>query len=84
MSDIEKELARIDATRRGDPLTPEDIARIRAQERRIATEQQIRSEEWAKAEGFPYWPQWVIPAMALLAALLGGLLVALVSLSWRY
>ena len=84
MNDIDKELARIDAQRRGDPLTPEDIARIRAQERRSATESRIRSEEWAKATGFPYWPQWAIPATAFLAALLGGLLVALVSLSWRY
>lgn len=78
MNDFDKELARIDATRRGDPLTAEDIARIRAQERRWATESRIRSEEWAKATGFPYWPRWVIPAALLAAPAAGAALASLI------
>ncbi len=81
VSDHLKELARHEAEIRGDPLTPEDEERIRAQERRKATEMRIRHEEWARAEGFPYWPRWVLPAflvvLVVLVFLVGFLLVLL-------
>jgi hypothetical protein len=78
-----KELAQREAEIRGDPLTPEEEGRIRAQERRRATEMRIRHEEWARAEGFPYWPRWVLPAfvvvLGILVFLVGFLLVLLLT-----
>ena len=83
MSDPLKDLARREAEIRGDPLTPEEEARIRAQERRKATEMRIRHEEWARAEGFPYWPRWVLPAfvviLGVLVFLVGFLLLLLLT-----
>jgi hypothetical protein len=62
------------------PLTPEEEARIRAQQRRLWAEARIRDDEWRRAEGFPYWPRWVLPVGGVLLGiliLLVGLFVAL-------
>jgi hypothetical protein len=78
-----RELAHREAEIRGDPLTPEEEAHIRAQERRRAMETRIRHEEWAQAAGFPYWPRWVLPAfvviLGVLVFLVGFLLVLLLT-----
>ena len=52
VSDHLKELARHEAEIRGDPLTPEEEARIRAQERRKATEMRIRHESGRGPKAF--------------------------------
>lgn len=57
--EFQAELDRIDRQRRGDPLTPEGEARIRAQERRWSEENRIRRDEWAKALGFSLLPHLV-------------------------
>src|SRR5215469_5077407 len=83
VNDPLRELAQREAEIRGDPLTPEEEARIRAQERRRAMEMRIRHEEWAHAVGFPYWPRWVLPAfvviLGVLVLLVGFLLVLLLT-----
>jgi hypothetical protein len=71
--EFQAELDRIDRQLRGDPLTPEDEARIRGQERRWAAEARIRREE----RGFPYDPPWVLPAFGFLA---GAMMVAIIAL----
>jgi hypothetical protein len=79
-NEFQAELDRIDRQRRGDPLTPEDEARIRAQERRWSEENRIRRDEWAKARGFPYYPIWFLPVAGFLAGMLLITLVAALSL----
>jgi hypothetical protein len=78
-----RELAQREAEIRGDPLTPEQEAHVRAQERRKAMEMRIRHEEWAQAVGFPYWPRWVLPAfvviLGVLVFLVGFLLLLLLT-----
>ena len=81
--EFDAELDRLDRQRRGDPLTPEEEARIRAQARRWAAESRIRHEEWAKAEGFPYYPLWVIPAFVTIIVILAGALGALLGMHAR-
>ena len=36
----------------------------------------IEMDEWAKVQGFPYYPWWGIPLLLAAAALAGMLLVA--------
>jgi hypothetical protein len=74
--EFQAEPDRIDRQRRGDPLTPEDEARIHAQERRWSEGNRIRREEWSKARGFPYYPIWFLPVAGCLA---GMLLVPLIT-----
>ena len=87
---VARELARIDAERarferqmRGEPLTPEEEERIRARERRYAMEDRIRRDERAKAQGFPYYPMWLLPAFFAAVSFLAGGLGAWLALRGR-
>ena len=58
------------------PLSAEEEAEIRRDTRRWAARARISNEEWARAEGFPFWPRWVIPAViaaAGVSAFVGGM-----------
>jgi hypothetical protein len=85
--DLTQQLADADARMRGNPLTPEDEARIRACHRRAAREYQIRRDEFDRAQGFPSWPHLLRPAfmVAMLVILtgIGGFLVAVAAGAWR-
>lgn len=52
-------------------LTPEEVAEIRAKERRAAEIWRIRREELDRSLGFPYWPRSAFPALVIGAAIAG-------------
>lgn len=83
LSELDAEQDRLDRQRRGDPLTPEEEARIRAQERRWAMESRIRREEWAKAQGFPYYPMWLLPAFVIVIFIFAGIVGVSIGLHGR-
>jgi hypothetical protein len=45
--------------------TPAEGAEIRAYDRCKAQISRIRDEEWARGQGFPYYPRWVIPTIMI-------------------